>query len=140
MDLLKELMENNEFLIYYHNFLDDLDHERVKVFMDELEQKKNKHGIDLSLTHINAEDNKNAPWNWDFGDSDDNESGNPLLDISNYEGMVLDEYNFEDLDDNPEVLANVHHEYNFGDNDLSRILWIEDIYNYDTSRIITYKL
>ena len=132
-------MNNNEFLEYYSQFLDDLDHERVKVFLDELEQKKNKSGIDLGLTEIYAEDNKNVPWDWDYGDEDDETSGNEMLDISNYENESLDEYSFEDIDDATEV-ENLHHNYNFGDVDLSRILWIEDIYNYDTSRIISYTL
>lgn len=139
-EIMLKLMDNNEFWEYYRQFLEDLDHEKIKVFLDELEQKKNRGiGIDLSLTDIHAEDNKNVPWDWDYGDLDDPKSGNEKLDISNYENQSLSEYDFEDID-NDSVPENVHHNYNFGDNDLSRILWIEDIYNFDTSRIITYNI
>ena len=135
-ELLMQLMNTNQFWSYYERFLNDLDNNRVKVFTEELEHRWNT-GIDLGISDIPAEDNKNVPWDWDYGDEDDG-TCNEEIASCNYEGQDIIDYDFMDVEDpRPEIL---HHDYNFGDNDLSRVLWIESIYNYDTSRIIKYDL
>jgi len=136
-ELLRELIDNDEFEEYYAQFLEDLDDGLIKVFIDELYNKKN-HGIDLSITDLPAEDANHVPWDWDYSDEDDDTSGNPDLPISNYEDRTIYDYDFDDLDD--DIPEDLHHDYNFGDDNLSRIVWIENIYNRDTSRILKYTL
>lgn len=78
-DKLKEFNNVEEFESFYQQFLDDLGHNRIKVFINELQEKKNR-GIDITLS--NSPDMKG----------------------------------------------------------ISNIVWIEDIGNKDTSRVITYQI
>lgn len=141
-ELLARLLENNEFIEYYAQFLDDLDQGKVKTFLNELQEKKNR-GIDLTLTNIRAEDNNTVEWDWELEDLDDKtaDPNDDSIKDKNYEGREILDYDFIDEDNfNPGDTELLPHDYNFGDIDLSRIIWIEDIYNQDTSRILNYKI
>ena len=138
---LRKLMDNNEFIEYYAQFLEDLNDGKIKTFTNELEEKRNR-GIDLTLTNLRAEDNKVVPWSWEFEDLDNPSTGeDDDIKDHNYEGREILDYDFIDEDATyPGTEELLPHDYNFGDNDLSRIIWIEDIYNKDTSRILNYKI
>ena len=141
-ELLARLMDNNEFIEYYAQFLDDLRYGKVKTFINELQEKKNR-GINLTLTNLRAEDNKYVPWDWEFEDLDDNSTDpdDDSIKDHNYEGRDILDYDFMDEDETfPGTEEKLPHDYNFGDDELSRIIWIENIYNKDTSRILNYKI